>query len=121
MDSMVIDVDQSRRNRIEEPWGALQWLAGGKIGNAAGLTLGRVVIKPGQNNPRHAHANCEEVLYLLAGELEHSIGNRKVQLKAGDTLTVPAGVFHNAVSVGSVAADMIVAYSSANRDFVLER
>jgi len=106
--------------RIEEEWGSLTWLAGAKYGNAEGLTLGRVVIKRGCSNPRHGHATCEEVLYLMAGELEHSIGNQVVRLRAGDTLTVPAGVFHNARSVGTVDADMIVAYSLATRDFVLE-
>lgn len=120
MRPIVIPAETASRNRIEEPWGALTWLAGAKQGNATGLTLGRVLIKRGERNPRHAHNACEEVLYLLSGELDHSIGDRVVRLKAGDTLTVPAGLFHNAVSVGDVDADMIVAYSSAQRDFVKE-
>ena len=106
--------------RIDEDWGSLTWLAGEKFGNAEGLTLGRVVIKKGCSNPRHGHTNCEEALYLLAGELEHTFGDKVVRMKAGDTLTVPAGIYHNATSVGDVDADMIVAYSSAQRDFVKE-
>lgn len=49
------------------------------------------------------------------------MGDQKVILNAGDTLVVAAGVAHNAVSIGDVDADMIVAYSSGNRDFVPER
>ena len=48
------------------------------------------------------------------------MGDKKVILNPGDTLAVAAGVPHNAVSIGEVDADMIVAYSSGVRDFVLE-
>ena len=46
--------------RIDEDWGSLCWLASQKLGNAQGLTLGRVVIKAGMSNPRHSHSTCEE-------------------------------------------------------------
>lgn len=106
--------------RVEAGWGNLTWLAGAEIGNAQGLTLGRVVIKAGQSNPRHCHRNCEEVLYLMSGQLEHTVGPDIVTLRPGDSLTIPAGMFHNASSTGAEDADMIVAYSSAERDFTLE-
>jgi quercetin dioxygenase-like cupin family protein len=105
---------------IEEDWGRLTWLASGAVGNTQGLTVGRVTIKPGAANPRHGHNDCEEVLYLLAGRLRHTIGDETVILEAGDTLTVPAGTYHNAVNIGDADADMIVAYNCATRDFELE-
>ncbi|MCG3148735.1 MAG: hypothetical protein PCFJNLEI_02180 [Verrucomicrobiae bacterium] len=117
----VVPATTTETARRFEDWGELRWLAGRKQGNAAGLTLGRVRIKQGASNPRHAHFNCEEVLYLMTGELIHTIGPDSVRLLAGDTLTIPRGVFHNATSVGVVDADMIVAYDSADRDFVLEQ
>jgi len=110
----------SEAEQINEIWGSLCWLASKKIGNAEGITLGRVVIKSGQSNPRHRHGNCEEVLYLLRGKLEHSIGDEQVVMEAGDTLVVPAGIVHNAVSLGEEDADMIVAYSSGEREFECE-
>ena len=106
--------------RAETSWGSLRWLASREIGNVQDLTLGRVVIRRGQQNPRHCHRTCEEVLYLLSGRLEHTVGDETVALGPGDTLAIPAGVFHNARSVGDEDADMIVAYSSGERDFVLE-
>jgi hypothetical protein len=60
------------------------------------------------------------VLYLLAGRLEHTLSDQTFTLEPGDTLAIPPGVFHNARSVGDVDADMIVAYSTGVRDFVLE-
>lgn len=110
----------AERDKINENWGSLNWLAGNNIGNAQGVTVGRVTIKKGESNPRHSHFNCEEVLYLLKGRLEHSMGDEKVVLEPGDTLVVNTGVPHDAVSIGETDADMIVAYSSGDRDFVPE-
>ena len=106
--------------RTDAPWGVLRWIAGGEIANATGLTLGRVIIKAGHANPRHAHPGCEEVLYLLAGRLEHTLGDETHILEPGDAITIAAGVFHNAKALGEKDAEMIVAFDSAERDFVLE-
>jgi quercetin dioxygenase-like cupin family protein len=105
---------------ITEDWGSLTWLAGKNIGNAEGLVLGRVTLKAGKSNPRHRHPNCEEVLYLLKGRLEHTLGDQTVTLSAGDTLTIAPGVFHNAICIGNEDADTIVVYSEGIRGFELE-
>ena len=111
---------ESEGEQQESSWGALRWLASGSIGNAEGLPLGRVIIKAGDSNPRHCHKTCEEVLYLMSGTLVHTLGDAELTLEAGDTISIPAGVYHNGINHGSEDADMIVAYSSATRDFVLE-
>jgi quercetin dioxygenase-like cupin family protein len=41
-------------------------------------------------------------------------------MEPGDVLHIPAGVYHNAVSIGDADADMIVVYSTGERDFELE-
>jgi quercetin dioxygenase-like cupin family protein len=118
MDYTLRTASQARAARVDEPWGSLNWLASAALGNAEGVTVGHVVIHPGEANPRHHHTTCEEVLYLLRGRLRHSMGEETVILEAGDTLTVPAHVAHGAVNVGDEDAEMIVAYSSGERDFV---
>ena len=106
-----------RTDPSPQDWGVLHWLAGADIGNAQGLTLGRVTIDVGSANPRHVHDNCEEALYLLAGRLRHSIGDETVELEAGDVLVVGPGIVHHAENIGDSPADMIVAYSSGHRAF----
>ncbi len=101
-------------------WGSLTWMANEELTQTAGITLGRTVIRPGKCNPRHCHPNCEEVLYLMKGQLRHSVGDRLIDMRAGDTISIPAGVYHNAVNTGTEDADMIVAFSSGKRDFQLE-
>lgn len=112
--------DAQASGYLGQDWGTIRWLASRELGNVSGMTLGRVVIKRGQSNPRHCHRTCEEVLYLLKGRLRHSAGDRTVNLEPGDTLAIAPGVFHHAVNVGDEDADMIVAYSTGERDFVLE-
>ena len=121
MDYSVYRRSQAEAAAVAEPFGSLTWVAGRRTGNAEGVTVGRVVIKRGHANPRHAHNNCEEVLYLLAGRLEHTVGRETVTLEAGDTLVVAPGVFHNAKSIGGADADMMVAYSSGERGFHREK
>ena len=116
MKSSVRRAVEADAGRIAEEWGTLTWLAGRKIGNADGLTLGRVVIRKGCSNPRHSHPNCEEALVLLRGRLEHTMGEQAVVLEAGDTLVLDAGVPHSATNIGAEDADMIVAYSSGVRE-----
>ncbi|HUT01070.1 MAG TPA: cupin domain-containing protein [Phycisphaerae bacterium] len=117
MSFTVYKAGDADAKRVDTDWGCLRWLANKAIGNAEGFTLGRVTIKAGTSNPPHSHGNCEEALYLLTGRLEHFIGDESVLLEPGDTLVVAAGVPHYARSVGDEDADMIVAYSSAERDF----
>ena len=117
MDFTVRAAGDAEAKRVEADWGSLCWLAGRAVGNAEGLTLGRVVIKAGSSNPPHSHGNCEEALYLLAGRLEHVVGEESVVLEPGDTIVIAPGVPHWARSIGEADADMIVAYSQGDREF----
>ena len=108
---------RSEQQDIHEDWGSLTWLAGAKYGNADGLVLGRVTLKAGMSNPRHRHPRCEEVLYMLKGRIVHSLGDESYTLSAGDTITIPAGIFHDAKCISDEDADMIVAYSEGIRLF----
>jgi len=108
---------QADQARVDEPWGSLTWLASKPLADCEGVTMGRVIIHPGASNPRHSHPSCEEVLYLLAGRLEHWMGKQSVIMAPGDTIVVSRGIAHHARNIGDVDADMIVAYSSGQRDF----
>ena len=99
-----------------EDWGDVNSLAGVAVGNALGVTLGRVSIKPGCNDPLHAHDNCEEVIYVVSGVLGYSIGDETVIVREGDTLVVPAGVFHNGKNLGDTPAEIIVVHSAGTSD-----
>lgn len=102
--------------RITAEWGELTWYASGKLGNSADMTVGKCVIRPGCENPLHSHPNCSETLVVTAGRIAHIVEDgRRVELGPGDTITIPAGLLHNARCVSDEPAEMFIAFSSAER------
>lgn len=114
-------VTRPAENRVVEfPWGQLTWYVSGELGNSDTLTVGQAIIRPGQRNPRHYHPNCDEVLHVLKGRILHSMGDRTVEMQAGDTVSIPTGVPHNATNIGDGDAVLSISFSSADRKVVNE-
>ena len=102
--------------RMEEfPWGRLEWHAGGALQNSGTLTLGRCILKPGCGNTPHIHPNCCEILRVESGRIAHRYGGRSVDMEPGDTITIPAGVYHGAVNLGEGAAVMTIVFDTPDR------
>jgi quercetin dioxygenase-like cupin family protein len=102
----------------ETPWGRLVWSASGALKNSAHLTVGRCYIDAAHENPRHYHPNCDEVLQVLEGRIEHACGSQWVLMEEGDTISIPAGVVHNARNIGEGQAVLLIAFSSPDRQTV---
>lgn len=99
-------------------WGEVRWMHSAETG-AEKLSVGEMVISPGGQNRRHYHPNCEEVLYVVSGEIDHTFEDSKpVRLKAGMSVLSPPGMPHNSKCVSKEPARMLVAYSSANHQIV---
>ncbi|MBN1445055.1 MAG: cupin domain-containing protein [Candidatus Omnitrophica bacterium] len=97
-------------------WGSLQWLVSGQTVSGTTMTLGRVTFKPGESNSSHSHPNCEEILYVAQGTIEHSLPQGgTVCLKQGDCIVMPQGSFHNAKNIGTDETIVIVAFNSPDR------
>jgi quercetin dioxygenase-like cupin family protein len=101
-------------------WGYLNWFVNAQIGNSSEMTLGKCTIKPGQENPRHYHPNCEEILQVISGTIAHTMGDDVFEMGPGDTIVIPPNIMHNARNVGSQDAVMTIAFSSADRQTIGE-
>lgn len=106
--------------KVNADWGSLQWLAG-KNAPEYGMTFGKVTFKPGKENPAHLHPECDEILFVVSGEIEHTLpeGGTTV-LNSGDCILLPRGKFHKAKNVGKDEAVAIVTFNSAERSVVAE-
>jgi quercetin dioxygenase-like cupin family protein len=113
-------VNPSEHTFEEHDWGHLEWIVSGKKGNSEKLTVGKCFIKPGRENPPHYHPNCDEVLHVLQGTISHRIGDEFVRMSAGDTVSIPTGMLHNASNVGTDEAIFLICFSSADRQAVGE-
>ncbi|MEP6670023.1 MAG: cupin domain-containing protein [Chthoniobacter sp.] len=100
---------------IETAWGRLVWTASGQVGNAMTMSLGRATIFAGKENPRHRHPNCDEILHLVAGRLEHTQGEHRCVLEPGDTVCIPKGVWHQARALGGCDAEIVICFDSPDR------
>lgn len=113
----TVTVSHAAENRT--PWGYMQWLCSGVLFGDAQQTVGYVEINPGEKNPRHVHPNSDEVLYLLEGELDHSLGEEIVHVTPGMAIHIPQGVGHDAFNPGQQVARMIVTYPTPDRQVTM--
>lgn len=104
----------------EQEWGRLVWMVSGALGSSETLTVGRCYIKPGQANPRHYHPNCDEVLHVIQGTIEHSVDDATFPMSAGDIVSIPQGSMHNARNVGADVAEFVIIFNSPDRQTVGE-
>ena len=108
-------VRADRCDRMVADWGELTFFASRKLGNSDQVTVGRCVIRPGSSNPRHSHPNSEELLTVARGAILHSAEDGDVRLEAGDTITIPVGLPHRALNVGTEDAVLWVVFPTADR------
>ncbi|MEQ2527200.1 cupin domain-containing protein [Bacillaceae bacterium CLA-AA-H227] len=107
-----------QKHLLEMDWGKIQWLCGQEIDSDAEMTFGMVYIHAGQSNHRHYHPNCEELIFVLSGECDHTLGDETVHLTPGMMLRIPRNVPHNATVTSWEPCRMMIAYSAPDRKTV---
>lgn len=80
-------------------------------------------LEPGGAPPqRHVHQQMDELIHVLRGELEITIGDRHVAARAGATLLIPRSVHHSVENRGPGTATALFQWSpSGHRDQYFER
>lgn len=114
IEQLVTTADEREQQTFD--WGEITWLDSGDLTGTDSLTVGEVTISPGERNAEHAHPNCDESLYLLSGELEHTIGDEATTLSAGDLIHIPEGEPHRATNTGDEDAVAVIAYDTGSRE-----
>ena len=99
-------------------FGSVQWAVRDGDPPGAEQTVGLAAFEAGKGNVEHIHPNCEEVVYVLEGSVEHMLGEQQTRLEAGDLIVVPRGVPHRLFNDGSMPARTYIAFSSPDRQFV---
>ena len=74
-----------------------------------GFSCGLWVDPPGQAWEDFTHAK-DELVMVLAGEMEFEVEGQVHHPAAGDELLIPAGVVHSARNIGSVTARWLYGY-----------
>jgi quercetin dioxygenase-like cupin family protein len=78
-----------------------------------GFYLGRLEAAPGALVPRHAHTGSEEIIFVLSGTGELTVGSEKFPFAANEALFLPAGQPHAVKFTGDERAEMVQIYAPA--------
>jgi quercetin dioxygenase-like cupin family protein len=93
-------------------------LSGVDTGGAYGLL--EVSLAPGMAVPRHTHTREDEVYFVLAGELEVSLGEKTFVLRQGDTLLAPRDIPHQLRNSGNATNHYLLVFSpSGFEEFII--
>jgi len=114
--TMLVKKDDNKV--IDMPWGQLRWFTSAELKNSRTMTTGVAIIQPGKANPVHFHPNCDEVLHVIRGKISHTMNEVTAEMNAGDSISIPQGVLHNATNIGTEDAVLGISFSSAYREAV---
>lgn len=69
----------------------------------------RVDFAQGASFPKHSHPGVE-IAYVLSGMVEYEMNGKTIQLKAGESLYIPAGTSHSAKNIASGVSSELATY-----------
>jgi quercetin dioxygenase-like cupin family protein len=92
-------VDRAVKTQIE-------WLVDRHDG-APNFEMRRFTIKPGGSIPKHYHPDIEHEQYVLKGKYKIGIGKKVQEVKAGDSVYIPAGTPHWYKNTGKGNAEFL--------------
>ena len=87
--------------------GTGQWLLGGSD-TGDGFALHHGSLDPGAGPPMHIHTREDQTFYVLAGEIEVTVGGERDILRAGDSVFLPRGIPHRLENLTSQSAELLL-------------
>ena len=92
-------INENNLDTVTFEWGNVKWLVTPEDG--AAFTMGMLVLFPSTGHEVHTHEGAEEIIYILSGEGEQTIGDSgKFKIGPGDTLYLPNSVPHSTYNTG---------------------
>ena len=90
------------------------------IDTGGAYCLLEVSLAPGIGVPRHMHTREDEVYFILAGELEVTVGEKIFVLRPGDTLLAPRDLPHKLRNSGNTTNHYLLVFSpSGFEEFIM--
>jgi quercetin dioxygenase-like cupin family protein len=97
---------QAEREQLD--WGQIGWLSRPATTQAKDITVMEVTLHPGKGHDFHKHPNQEEVIYVMAGQIEQWLETKNQVLKPGDAVFIGADVVHASFNTGNGPAKLMV-------------
>lgn len=104
MSGQFVLASQVHRDSLD--WGDLGWMSNPAVG-ASKLTVLEVILKSGAGHNFHKHPDQEEAIYVIDGQVEQWLEQKKQVLKTGDAVVIPADTVHASFNVGTGPAKLL--------------
>jgi quercetin dioxygenase-like cupin family protein len=94
----------------QNDWVTRRWVSHPGSTGTKLLTVVEATIAPGQGHGFHKHPDQEEVVYVLAGQVEQWVDREKRMPVPGDAAFMPAGMVHASFNVGDGEARLLAIF-----------
>jgi oxalate decarboxylase/phosphoglucose isomerase-like protein (cupin superfamily) len=103
-------------------WGTIKWLVTPHLDAGAGLTTGEVIVYPGKGHAPHVHPTEEEVIYVISGEGEQTVGDGApaFPIREGDAIYIPANTLHSTFNTTWRPLRLVVIYTPGGAETQLD-
>ena len=116
----VTVVETASVEAVPYEWGAIKWICDLKTTPESLQSFGYAYVLPGETNPEHWHSACEEIIYMLAGELTVVTDDSTTRISPGETAFIPRGLHHWVTNEGWEPVVYVASFSAVLRDTVFE-
>jgi len=93
--------------------GIHHWFSRPDITGSEDLIVVRVDVEPGNGHPFHYHPTMDEVIYIVSGEAEQWLEDRKKTLAAGEAVYIPKNMVHATYNEGDESLSFLAILSPA--------
>jgi len=105
---------------VSYDWGAVKWVANNDLAPGCEQSFGLVHVLPGKTNPEHWHTAAEEIVFMLQGECDVRLGDRRMKIVPGQTLIIPQGIRHEVGNSGCEPVVYVCSFSASMRGTLFE-
>ena len=119
-DAQIQIIETANLRAVEYEWGAIKWMCDKNVTPDSLQSFGYAYLMPGKINPEHRHMTCEEIIFMLAGELKVQAHGKITMLRPGQTALIPPGVRHTVSNEGWEPVVYIASFSAAFRDTIFK-
>ncbi|MBI5684680.1 MAG: cupin domain-containing protein [Verrucomicrobia bacterium] len=97
--------------RDQLDWGQMGWISRPSANAAKQICEIEVTLEPGFGHNFHKHPRQEEVIHVMAGEIEQWLAAEKRTLKPGDSVFIGPDLVHASFNTGKQTAKLLVVLS----------
>ena len=116
-DSNFIGSEDVETQRFD--WGTLKWMATPEVNDSERFSAGVVILEPGKGHDSHTHPDSDEILYIISGEGEQTVGEDTREVGPGEMIYIPAGVEHGTINTGWETLQLLAVYAPPGPEEVL--